>query len=95
MQRLADNLIRDVRPVVVTRIDVIDAAGHCFAQHCECGLPVFRWAEDTRSGELHGAVSQTLYGAVAQLERPGFADIGHGLSPVNEAFTLAAPKRVR
>ena len=57
MQRLADDLVGDVRAVVVARVDVVDAARDRLAQHRDRGRAVPRRAEHTWAGELHRAVA--------------------------------------
>ena len=78
VQRLADQLVGDVRAVVVAGVDVVDAARDGLAQHGQCRVAVLGRAEHAGPGELHGAVAEPLHGAVAELERAGSVDIGHG-----------------
>ena len=61
MQRLADELIGDVRAVEVAGVDVIDAARDRLAQHGDRRLAVLRRPEHAGSGELHGAVAEALH----------------------------------
>src|SRR4029453_11477204 len=56
-QRLADDLVRHVRAVVVGRVDVVDAQVDGGAHHPDRRVAVLRRAEDVRSRELHGAVA--------------------------------------
>jgi hypothetical protein len=79
MERFADELIGNVRAIVVARVDVIDPARDRLAQHGDRAVAVPRRPEHARSGELHRAVAEPLHDTVAELERSGFADIGHGL----------------
>ena len=72
MQRLADELVGDVRTVEVAGVDVIDAARHRLAQHGERRVAILGRAEHAGPGELHGAVAEPLHGAVAERERAGF-----------------------
>jgi hypothetical protein len=55
VQRGVDQLVRDVRPVVLGRIDVVDAELGSPPEHRQRRLPVPRRAEDARAGELHRA----------------------------------------
>ena len=71
MQRLADDLVGDMRAVEVAGVDVVDAAGHRLAQHGERRVAILGRAEDAGPGELHGAVTQPLHGAVAEREGAG------------------------
>ena len=57
VQRLADELVDDVRPVVLRRVDVVDAELDGAAQDGERGVAVARRAEDAGAGELHRAES--------------------------------------
>ena len=52
--------------------------GHRLAQHRDRGGAVLRRPEHAGSGELHGPVAEPLHGAVAELERAGLRDVGHG-----------------
>jgi hypothetical protein len=55
---LADDLVGDVRAVVVGGVDVGDAQLDDLAQHGHGGVAVLRRAEHTGAGELHGAVAE-------------------------------------
>ena len=79
MQRFADELIGDVRPVVVAGVDVIDAARDRLAQHRNRGVVVLGRPEDAGSGELHRAIAKALHNPVAERKRSGFADVSHGI----------------
>ena len=79
MERFANELIGDVRAVIVARVDVIDAARRRLAQHRDRAVAVLRRPEHPRSGELHRAVAEALHDAIAKRERCGFADVDHGL----------------
>src|SRR6185369_14895995 len=57
VQRLADELVDDVRAVVLRGVDVVDAELDRAAQDGERGVAVARRAEDAAAGELHGAES--------------------------------------
>jgi len=57
-----------VRPVKVARVDVIDAACDRRAQQGERRFSVLRRPEDALPGELHRAVAEPLYGAIAEPE---------------------------
>ena len=78
MQRLADELVGDVRAVEVAGVDVVDAAGHRLAQHGERRVAVLRRPEHARAGELHRAIAHAVHGAVAEREGAGLLDVGHG-----------------
>ena len=62
MERFANDLVGDVRAVVVAGVDVIDAGGYGFAEDADGFGAVFGWAEDARTGELHGAVAHAVDG---------------------------------
>src|SRR5580704_19430794 len=81
MKRLANKLIGDVWAIEIAGINVIDPAHHRFAQHGEGRVAIFRRSKHARPGELHGAVAQTVYDAVAEPESACGGDVGHGYSP--------------
>ena len=81
MQRLADDLVGDVRAVEVAGVDVIDAARHRLAQHGERRVAILRRPEHAGPGELHRAIAHAVHGAVAELESAGGGDVGHVRSP--------------
>jgi hypothetical protein len=83
MERFANELIGDVRAVVVARINMIDPARNRLAQHRDRAVAVLRRPEHAGSCELHRAIAEPLHDAVAKLERSGFADVDHGLSPLD------------
>ncbi len=93
MQRLADDLVGDMGAVEVAGVDVIDPARHRLAEHRDRLAPILRGPEHPRSGELHGAVAEPPYGASAQLEGSGFAEIGHGMLPSRADIAEAAVAR--
>ncbi len=66
MKRLADELISDIRTVVIARVDVIDSARDRLAQDRECALPIFRRPKHAGTGKLHGAVTHPPHGSSAQ-----------------------------
>lgn len=68
MQRLADQLIGEVRAVVIARVDVIDAARDCCAEYSDSCVVIFWRAEHAASCELHCAVTHSVYDAVAEGE---------------------------
>jgi len=82
MKRLANDLVGDVRTVVVGGVDVIDAAGHGLPQHGERSLAILGRSEDAGSGELHRAIAHAIHAAVAQREGAGGGEVGHERSPL-------------
>ena len=66
MKRLANELVGDVRAIVIAGVDVVDPPRDRLAKHGEGRVSILRRAEHARSGELHGAVAHTVHGAVAQ-----------------------------
>ena len=56
-ERLADDLVGDVRPVEVGGVDVGDAELDGLAKHGDCCVAILRRAEDSGAGELHRAVA--------------------------------------
>ena len=61
MQRFANELVGDVRPVEVAGIDVIDTRRHRFTQNRNGSVTILRRPEDAGSGQLHGAVAQAMH----------------------------------
>jgi hypothetical protein len=59
-ERLPDDLVGDVRPVAVGRVDVVDAQPDRGPQHLDGGGAVARRPEDARTGELHRAVADPV-----------------------------------
>ena len=78
VERFADELVRDVRAVEVARVDVVHPTRDGLAKHGQRRAMVLGRAEHARSGELHGTVTEPLHGAVAEGERAGLVDAGHG-----------------
>ena len=66
MQRLADDLVGDVRAVVVTRVDMVDAAFDRRAQHRDRAGAILRRSEDPFPGELHRAIADASDLVIAQ-----------------------------
>ena len=77
MQRLADDLVGDMRAVEVARVDVIDTVFDRSPQHCDRAGAVLRRPQDAFARELHGPVAQPLDAAPAEGERSRLADIDH------------------
>jgi hypothetical protein len=82
MERLADQMVGVVGPIIVAGVDMIDAARDRLAQYRDRAGVVLRRPEDALSRKLHRAVTHALHNAVAQLERSGFADVDHRPSPL-------------
>ena len=84
VQGLPDDLVGDVRAVIVAGVDVRDAQLHCLPQHGHGRVAVGRRAEHVRAGQLHGPVSHAGDGQVpAHRERPARkCRRRHGISPL-------------
>ena len=65
MQGLADQVVDDVRAVVLSGVDVVDAEFDRAAQHGAGGVRVARRAEHAGTGELHRAEADAVDGLVA------------------------------
>lgn len=61
MERPLDDLIGDVRAVIVAGIDVVYAGLHRLAQNCDRFVCVARRSEDLRASELHGTVAHAIH----------------------------------
>ena len=59
-ERLPDDLVGDVRPVGLGRVDVVDAQLDRGPQHVDGGGAVARRPEDARAGEPHRAVADPV-----------------------------------
>jgi hypothetical protein len=57
VERLPDDLVGDVRAVVVARVDVVDSQRDGLAQDSDCLIAVGGRAKDVGSGQLHRAVA--------------------------------------
>ena len=60
MQRLFNQLIGNMRPVKVARIDVIDSELNNFAQDRDCPVVVCGRPEYMRTSQLHGTISDAV-----------------------------------
>ena len=69
-ERLADDLVGDVRAVEVAGVDVVDAARDRLAQHGERRVAILRRPEYAGAGELHRAVADPFHVAVAERKVP-------------------------
>jgi len=78
VQRLADDVIGDVRAIEVGGVNVVDSARNGLAQDGQRRAMILGWAEYAGSCELHSAIPKTLHDAVAEIEGAGFIDAGHG-----------------
>ena len=80
VQGFLDDLVRDERAVEITGVDVGDAQSDRLAQHCDGGVPVGRWAEDARPGQLHRAIPH-----------PGHRQVrGHPVRPAGKGLVRHA-----
>jgi hypothetical protein len=68
VQRLADDLLADVRPVAVRRVDEVDAEVDRPAQYPDALGPVGRLTPDARSGQAHRAEAEAVHGLAGDLE---------------------------
>jgi hypothetical protein len=60
MQRLPDDLVRDVRAVKIARVDVVHAQCDGVAQYVDGRVHVPGWTEDMRPRQLHGAIAHAV-----------------------------------
>ena len=79
MERLADQLIGDVRAIEVAGVDVIDPARHRLAQDGEGGAAILGRTEDAGPGELHRTIAHAFHSSIAERECRG--GVGHGEPP--------------
>ena len=69
VERLADQLVGEVRAVEVAGVDVVDAARDRLAQHRQGGVTVPGRSEHAGPSELHGAIAEAVHRAIAEGER--------------------------
>ena len=81
MKCLANELVGDVRAIVIAGVDVVDSPRDGLAKHGEGRLAILGRAKHPRSGELHGTIAHTVHGAVAQEENARRGDVGYVRSP--------------
>jgi hypothetical protein len=84
MEGFANDLVGDVRPVKVARIDMIDARGHRFAQYGDGCVTILGRPEYAGTGQLHGTVAHPVDRATGERERAYGGDFRHGDSPRKE-----------
>ena len=70
VQRLADELVDDVGPVVLRGVDVVDADRDGRAEYPQRVVAIARRPEDPVAGELHGAVPGPAHAPRAEREGP-------------------------
>src|ERR1700758_5108947 len=96
MKRLPNDLIGDVRTVVVAGVDVVHAGLHRLPQNCN-GLVAIAWRpKDVRAGELHGAVAHSVNGQRCARQREAACEISqfsHFSSPIS-ALSLTRLERL-
>src|SRR6266446_5441556 len=90
MERLADQLLRDIGAVAVGRVNEIDADLGKPAQRRQSCAAVRRRTPDARAGETHCAVAETVDSRVSDLELAGGSGVDgthhRELQDVNIAF---------
>ncbi len=69
MERLTDQLVGDVRAVVLGRVDVVDAGVDRPAQHGDRLVVVARWTRHAGTRQLHRAVAHPPDRLTCELER--------------------------
>src|SRR6516165_3648918 len=89
MQRLADQLVGDVRAVVIASVDVVYPTRDRLAQHGHRRVRILWRAKHTGAGEPHGAIAEPLHDAVAKRKRTGLINSGHDRSPLSLALSQA------
>ena len=83
MQGFTDNLVGDVRTVVIAGVDVVHSARDGLPQYGQCRIIVFGRTEHTGPCELHCAVAEPPHSAVAECKCAGLVDTGHDQSPLS------------
>ena len=86
-----DQLVRDIGPVVLRGVDVIDAELDSPPQDAERSPAIRRRPEDPGTGELHCAEADATHGAPgegtvsvpAEGTRAGYSAVGCGSAPLS------------
>jgi hypothetical protein len=92
-ERLADDLVRDVRTVEVGGVDVRDAELDGSAEHVDRGVGVLRRPEDAGSGKLHGAVADAGEAEIGEAVGAAGKVVGcHGIHGAPVAAGQAEPR---
>ena len=81
VQRLANQLIGDMRPVEVAGVDVVHAGFDGLAQYGQRGRSILGRAEYAGACQLHRAVTDAVYLAVAQSESAAVCQARHSHHP--------------
>ena len=58
---LTNQLVRDVRAIVVAGIYVVDSGRDGFAQHGQCSVPILGRSEYAGTEQVHGTVAEAPY----------------------------------
>ena len=77
MERVVNQLIGDMRAVVVAGVDVVHSGCDGLAQNRQRRGTILRRTEHIRARKLHGAESQTPDLPIAQRERSGLLSARH------------------
>src|SRR5258706_13597407 len=77
MQRLTDQLVRDVRSVVIAGVDVVHPRRDGLTQYGHCRLPIPGRPEYSWAGQPHRTVPKTLHGHIAEAKCAGTINTGH------------------
>jgi hypothetical protein len=84
MQSALDDLIGDVRTVVVAGINVVHAGRYRFSQNSDRGLSVARGSKDMRASQLHCAIAHAIHSQRGARQSEAAGEIfllSHFLSP--------------
>src|ERR1700745_2573031 len=76
MQRLADQLIRDMRTIEVAGVNVIYSSRDRLPQHGQCRVAIIGRPEHAGAGELHGTVAHPVHGYWSTRKREFAAELG-------------------
>ena len=94
MQGFLDDLVGDVRPIKIARINMVYAGSDSFAQHGNGSVPVPRRPINPWAGQLHCPVAETIDGQVSagKGESASQAGLGGwwvgGIVHVHHSFTF-------
>src|SRR5258707_434174 len=81
MQGLANQLVGDMRAVVIAGVDMVYPGCDRLAQYGAGRRWVLGWAEDAGPRQPHGPIAEPPHGTVAESKSAGLQDIGHADLP--------------
>src|SRR5206468_6927717 len=75
MKSLFDDLIRYMRAVVVTCVDMVHTSRHRLSQNSNRGVPVTGWSPNVWTRQLHRAIAHAVHRKRSSRKREAAAQI--------------------